>query len=169
MYCIFMKLFDLSPPVYSWSSGKLPFECQKNCQKFSSFFFKKLKFLAILKKVKFLAVFWHSNGNYPEGQVYSITTECLNEWKCGYHSKMIYGQKKMLFSRIWTLCQSSTKLSMLLTILIIRNAWLNHVSRCKNPFLSVREFVCVSCLFEVPPSALDTWMWSEFSPLDLVN
>jgi len=153
MYCILMKLFDLSPPVYSittqclnewkwWLSPDPPENYYLTVQKLSFF----------LLNCHFLTVKWQFSG----GSGY-------------YHSKMIYGQKKMLFSRIWTLCQSSTKLSMLLTILIIRNAWLNHVSRCKNPFLSVREFVCVSCLFEIPPSALDTWMWSEFSPLDLVN
>ena len=42
---------------------------KKKCQ--WQFFWKKWKFLAIfLKKyVKFLAIFWHSNGNFPEGQV----------------------------------------------------------------------------------------------------
>ena len=52
---------------------------QKNCQKFSFFskklpmaiFWKKMKIFCIFfgKNVKFLANFWQSNGNFPEGQV----------------------------------------------------------------------------------------------------
>ena len=50
---------------------------QNNCQKLS-FFSKKLPFAIFLKKMKifgnfkknfkFLAIFWQSNGNFPEGQ-----------------------------------------------------------------------------------------------------
>ena len=35
---------------------------------FCQFFFEKKIFLAIFFKCKFLAIFWHSNGNFPEGQ-----------------------------------------------------------------------------------------------------
>ena len=72
----------------SWPSGKLPFECQKitknltflkkvdkNCHFFSTklsmaILLKKWQFLSIFffKNVKFLEIFWHSNGNFPEGQ-----------------------------------------------------------------------------------------------------
>ena len=78
----------------TWPSGKLPFDCQKiaknltffqkkkNCQKFS-FFSKKLPLAIFLKKkmaffffwknVKFLAIFWQSNVNFPEGQVETLS------------------------------------------------------------------------------------------------
>ena len=40
--------------------------------KFLAFFWKKWIFLAIFlkKNVKFLTIFWHSNGNFPEGQLF---------------------------------------------------------------------------------------------------
>ena len=58
-----------------WPSGKLPFECQKNCQKLD-IFFKKIDNKSFFKNfchcfknnVKVLSIFWHSNGNFPEGQ-----------------------------------------------------------------------------------------------------
>ena len=60
--------------IVIWPSGKLPFDCQKiaknltflkkNCQ---NCIFLKIQFWQ-LKKVKFLAIFWHLNGNFPEGQ-----------------------------------------------------------------------------------------------------
>ena len=71
--------------VSDWPSRKLPFECQKIaknltyfqkiCQNFS-FFFKKLPMAIFWKKWIILAIFlkkmssfWHSNCNFPEGQV----------------------------------------------------------------------------------------------------
>ena len=44
---------------------KLPFDCQK-------IFLKKMKIFANFfeKYVKFLAIFWQSNGNFPEGHVW---------------------------------------------------------------------------------------------------
>ena len=42
------------------------------------FFFKKWKFLAFFLDVKFLAIFWQSNGNLPEGQIIAIYSNWLN-------------------------------------------------------------------------------------------
>ena len=62
-------------PIWDLTLPKLAFDCQKiaknltylkkNCQKLSFFgnFFEKY--------VKFLAIFWHSNGNFPEGQFWT--------------------------------------------------------------------------------------------------
>ena len=80
--------------VSSWPSGKLPFDCQKIAKNLTFFqkknaknyfFSKKLPMAIFLKKVKnfghffwknvkFLAIFWQSNGNFPEGQVSSYFT-----------------------------------------------------------------------------------------------
>jgi len=56
--------------VQIWPSGKLPFECQ-----IWQFFGKKWQILTIFLKenVKFLAIFWHSNGNFSEGQVQIVS------------------------------------------------------------------------------------------------
>ena len=77
--------YNYNTKVWIWPSGKLSFDCQKiakklpktwhffqkYCQKFS-FFSKKLhgQFF-VWKKWKFLAIFWQSNGNFPEGQTWS--------------------------------------------------------------------------------------------------
>ena len=55
---------------------------QKNCPKFSFFFkkiaignfFEKMKIFGyfLKKNVKFLAIFWQSNGNFPKGQLTSV-------------------------------------------------------------------------------------------------
>ena len=34
------------------------------------FFFLNENFVNLKKKIKFLAIFWHSNGNFPEGHVW---------------------------------------------------------------------------------------------------
>ena len=68
--------------IMFWPSGKLPYDCQKiakkltyfpkNCQKISFFskkIWKKFHFWQFfLKKCLVLAIFWQSNGNFPEGQ-----------------------------------------------------------------------------------------------------
>ena len=41
----------------------------KNWQKLDIFFQKKAKIVIFRKKRQFMAIFWHSNGNYPEGQL----------------------------------------------------------------------------------------------------
>ena len=56
----------------TWPSGKLPFECKKIAQNPLAIF---------LKKWKFLAIFWQSNSNFPEGQVPSTSlTYYLHEY-----------------------------------------------------------------------------------------
>ena len=70
-----------------WPSGKLPYDCQKIAKNLTFFlitkiviFFNKIaigNFIEIndnfcqffWKNVKFLAIFWQSYGNFPEGQV----------------------------------------------------------------------------------------------------
>ena len=63
--------------ISTWPSGKLPFDCQK-IDKNLTFkkkiakifnFFQKIANGNFLKKLKFLAIFWQSNGNFPEGQI----------------------------------------------------------------------------------------------------
>ena len=60
-----------SAPLWAWPSGKLTFECQQNCQKFSFFskaifFGKNVNFWQFF--FKFSAIFCHSNVNFPEVQ-----------------------------------------------------------------------------------------------------
>ena len=62
----------------SWPSGKLPFDCQKIAKNLT-FKKKKWQFLSIcLKNVKFLAIFWQSKGNFPEGQFHTMETFCIH-------------------------------------------------------------------------------------------
>ena len=82
--------------VHIWPFGKLTFECQKIAKNLA---FKKKKIVIFFNKiangnfvekmtifvffflnVKFLAIFWHSNGNFPEGQIH--TTMTLTLYKC---------------------------------------------------------------------------------------
>ena len=63
--------------VWSWPFRKLPFECKKKCQKLAFFFncknfhfFQKNHWNFVLNG-KFVAIFWHSDGNLPKGQVWS--------------------------------------------------------------------------------------------------
>jgi len=74
--------------IHTWPSGKLPFECQKNCQRLDILkkklpkifiFSKKLPMAMKIfgnffeKNVKFLAIFWQSNGNFPKGQIHTTS------------------------------------------------------------------------------------------------
>ena len=75
--------------LHSWPFGKLPFNCQKIAKNWT-FFSKTLTKIVIFfnkiangnfvekmtifvnffeKNVKFLAIFWQSNDNFPEGQI----------------------------------------------------------------------------------------------------
>jgi len=90
--------------VWNWPSGK--FDCQKiaknltfffnkidkNCHYFQQnchwqFWWKKMTIFVnfFLKKMSSLAIFWQSNGNFPEGQVWSRTddVDSDNMWSTG--------------------------------------------------------------------------------------
>jgi len=90
----FIRPIDLQC-VWIWPSGNLPFECQKIAKKLyiffkwqffgkndnfchffaiGNFFGKKCKVFGnfLEKNVKFLAIFWHSNSNFREGQVWIL-------------------------------------------------------------------------------------------------
>ena len=88
----FRSLHKLS--IITWPSGKLTFECkkkpwhffQKNWQKLSffqqncqwQFCWKKWQFLSSFwKKCQVFGNFWHSIGNFPEGQDVSSTSACF--------------------------------------------------------------------------------------------
>ena len=55
---------------YDLTLRKIAIWLSKNCQKLD-IFLKKMKIFvnSFEKNVKILAIFWHSNGNFPEGQV----------------------------------------------------------------------------------------------------
>ena len=75
--------------LQSWPSEKLLFDCQKIAKNLTFFlmpkiyfFFKTMQLAIVLKKmkifgnffekiVKYLAIFWQSNSNFPEGQMIS--------------------------------------------------------------------------------------------------
>ena len=64
-----------------WLSGKLPFDCQKLPKTWHFFKNKLTKIVGNFvekndnfcqffgKNIKFLSIFWQSNGNFPEGQI----------------------------------------------------------------------------------------------------
>ena len=108
MLCIaILATFSLPVPHYTemiinciiWSLGKLTLRkhdnwMSKNCQKLSLkkcqnylFFSKKLKKMKIFgnffeKNVQFLAIFWQSNGNFPEGQMTTNSRVFYNHVMC---------------------------------------------------------------------------------------
>ena len=104
--------------VRSWPFGKLPFNLtvkklpktfQKNCQKFK----KKLKKLPMAiflnfvlifgnvfeKNVKFLAIFWQSNGNFPVGQLGTLTLSWAT-FSCLFSSSTSCAWTALLESRL---------------------------------------------------------------------
>jgi len=85
----------------TWPSGKFPFECQKldiffkKKTKIDIFFPKKIDignfvekmtiFVNFFLKCQVLAIFWQSNGNFPEGQpsTYVLSkqsSQCAQIW-----------------------------------------------------------------------------------------
>ena len=84
----------------TWPSGKLPFEC-KQIAKNLTFFSKKLPKIDIFlgnvleKNVKYLSIFWQSNGNFPEGQ-----TQMMTKLSWQYHETFIIVLRE---NNYWTL------------------------------------------------------------------
>ena len=66
----FIEFIEQNPPV-NWCQNltlrKIAIWLSKNFQKLDIFFKKRI--------AKFLAIFWKSNGNFPEGQVLSSTDD----------------------------------------------------------------------------------------------
>jgi len=99
---------DVCILIQSWPSGKLPYDCQKIAKnltfekkiaKFFYFFQKNCQWQFFWKKWKFLAIFWQSNGNFPEGQL--LLTDWLNVVFFKYKSQMefIDGTQLHCFSK----------------------------------------------------------------------
>ena len=96
-------------PGWLLPSGKLPFDCQKNCQKLDIFSKKIPKIFIFLKKnVKFLAIFWHSNGNFPEGELLTRSESCWPAWLCGCSPRVTWASTCCVTTACTGCCTWST-------------------------------------------------------------